>query len=239
LASPSWTSLRELQHASLQLERPGAEDKRDYAKWLRMLIAPGASLGGARPKASVIDGQGSLWIAKFPSAQDISDVGAWEQVLHVLAQRADGDNASIGASYLEFVELLARVGSQPERDMEQLWRRIVFNMCVSNVDDHLRNHGFLLQADGWTLAPAYDMNPVATGDGLKLNVSEADNSQSLDLARSVARLFRLTPARAGQIIEEVSGAVRQWQKVASSMDIQKSEQQRLREAFRLAERLPS
>ena len=280
LASPPWTSLRELMHASLQLERPGAEDNPDYAKWLRMLVAPGASLGGARPKASVLDDQGRLWIAKFPSAQDTRDVGAWEQVLHVLAQRAgvdvpeaearifagrhntfltrrfdrdaagqrrhfasamtllqrsDGDDASSGASYLEFVELMARVGSQPERDMEQLWRRIVFNMCVSNVDDHLRNHGFLLQVDGWTLAPAYDLNPVETGDGLKLNVSEADNSQSLDLARSVARLFRLKPARAGQIIKDVTAAVRQWQEVASSMDIQKSEQQRLRDAFRVAE----
>jgi len=281
LASPPWTSLRELMHASWQLERPDAEDKRDYAKWLRMLIAPGASLGGARPKASVLDEQGRLWIAKFPSAQDTCDVGAWEQVLHVLAQRAevdvpeakarrfagrhhtfltrrfdrdaagqrrhfasamtllqrsDGDDASSGASYLEFVELLARIGARPERDMEQLWRRIVFNMCVSNVDDHLRNHGFLLQANGWTLAPAYDMNPVETGDGLKLNVSESDNSQSLELARSVASLFRLKPTRATQITEDVTGAVRQWPEVASLIGVPKAEQQRVRNAFRLAER---
>src|SRR5207302_5229096 len=79
-----------------------------------------------------------------------------------LLQRSDRDDASAGASYLEFVELLARVGAQADRDMEELWRRIVFFMCVSNVDDHLRNHGFLLQADGWKLAPAYDMNPVET-----------------------------------------------------------------------------
>jgi serine/threonine-protein kinase HipA len=152
-----------------------------------------------------------------------------------LLQRSDGDDASSGASYLEFVGLLSRVSAQPERDMEQLWRRIVFNMCVPNVDDHLRNHGFLLQADGWTLAPAYDMNPVETGDGLNLNVSETDNSQSLELARSVARLFRVKPTRARQIIEEVSGAVRRWQEVAASVGIPKSEQQRVRDAFRLAE----
>lgn len=280
LASPPWTSLRELQHASLQLERPGAEDERDYAKWLRMLIAPGASLGGARPKASVVDEQGALWIAKFPSAQDARDVGAWEQVVHALAQRAgievpetqarvftgrhhtfltrrfdrtatgqrrhfasamtmlqrsDGDDASCGASYLEFVELLARVGSRPGRDMEQLWRRIVFNMCVSNVDDHLRNHGFLLQAGGWTLAPAYDMNPVETGDGLKLNVSESDNSQDLELARRVARHFRVGPARAQEVIDEVSAAVRLWPVAATSTGISKADQQRMAAAFRLVQ----
>jgi serine/threonine-protein kinase HipA len=280
LASPPWTSLRALEHASLQLERPDAESKRDYAKWLQMLIAPGGSLGGARPKASVLDEQGRLWIAKFPSAHDTRDVGAWEHVLHLLAQRAgvevpealarnfvgrhhtfltrrfdrndtgqrrhfasamtllqrsDGDDASTGVSYLEFVELLARAGAQPERDMQQLWRRIVFYMCVSNVDDHLRNHGFLLHANGWALAPAYDMNPAETGDGLKLNVSEADNSQSLDLARSVAQLFRVKVAHARQIVEHVTDAVKQWREVASSVGIPKAEQQRMRNAFRVAE----
>ncbi len=279
-SSPPWTSLRELLQASLQLERPDAERNRDYAKWLRMLIAPGASLGGARPKANVIDDRGRLWIAKFPSAQDTRDVGAWEQVAHVLAlragidvpeaevrafagrhrtfltrrfdrtaagqrrhfasamtllQRADGDDASTGASYLEFIELLARIGARAEHDMEQLWRRIVFNMCVSNVDDHLRNHGFLLQADGWILAPAYDMNPVETGDGLKLNVSESDNSQSLELAQSVAQFFRIKSSRACEIIEEVAAAAGQWRQVASSIGIPKSEQQQMRDAFRLAQ----
>jgi serine/threonine-protein kinase HipA len=280
LASPPWTSLRELEHASLQLERPGAEGRRDYAKWLRMLIAPGGSLGGARPKASVLDERGRLWIAKFPSTHDKRDVGAWEQVLHLLAkragvdvpevmarkfagshhtfltrrfdrsgsgqrqhfasamtllQRSDGDDASTGASYLEFVELLARVGAQPDRDMERLWRRIVFFMCVSNVDDHLRNHGFLLQANGWILAPAYDMNPVETGDGLKLNVSETDNSQSLELAYSVAPFCRVKVRRAKQITREVIDASSCWRMVASSVGIPKSEQESMTSAFRLAE----
>jgi serine/threonine-protein kinase HipA len=88
LASPPWTSLRELEHASLQLERQGIEDDPDYGRWLQMLIAPGGSLGGARPKASVRDEQARLWIAKFPSRNDEEDVGAWERVVHDLAQNA-------------------------------------------------------------------------------------------------------------------------------------------------------
>lgn len=88
LASPPWTSLRELEHASLALERDGAEADPAYGRWLRMLIAPGRSLGGARPKASVLDQRGRLWIAKFPSERDDHDVGAWERVVHVLARRA-------------------------------------------------------------------------------------------------------------------------------------------------------
>jgi serine/threonine-protein kinase HipA len=279
LASPPWTSLRELEHASFQLERPDAESRRDYAKWLRMLIAPGGSLGGARPKASVLDERGQLWIAKFPSNHDKRDVGAWEQILHRLAQRAgidvpqatarkfagrhhtfltrrfdrneigqrrhfasamtmlqrtDGDDAAAGASYLEFVELLARIGAQPDRDMEQLWRRIVFYICVSNVDDHLRNHGFLLQANGWVLAPAYDMNPVEFGDGLKLNVSESDNSQSVELALSVASFFRLNVQRAKQLSRSIVDVVSRWREIATAMGVAKADQESMQNAFRCA-----
>ena len=155
-----------------------------------------------------------------------------------LLQRSDGDDAATGASYLEFVELLTRAGAQPARDLEQLWRRIVFFMCVSNVDDHLRNHGFLLQANGWTLAPAYDMNPVETGDGLKLNVSESDNSQSLELSYSVALLFRLKALRAKQISRSVIEAVSGWRELATSVGIPNSQQEGMRNAFRAAEGAP-
>lgn len=114
-------------------------------------------------------------------------------------------------------------------------RRIAFSMCVSNVDDHLRNHGFLLCPGGWVLAPAYDMNPVATGNGLSLNVSEADNSQDLGLAREVAIHFRLKPKRANEIITEVTTAVSMWQSEAKRAGIPRDEQLRMASAFRLAE----
>ena len=276
LASPPWTSLRELEQASLALERPDAERDPAYGKWLRMLIAPGRSLGGARPKASVLDERQRLWIAKFPSGRDSDDIGGWEGVLHALARRAgiataesttrrfgsqhhtflarrfdrtdetsrihfasamtllehtDGDVAS----YLDLVQLIARQGAHPARDLEQLWRRIVFFMCVSNVDDHLRNHGFLLEPSGWSLAPAYDLNPVATAGGLTLNVSETDNAQDLALARDVAGLFRLVPKRANAVLAEVISVVRGWRAEAKKQGLSRSAQDRMAAAFQVAE----
>ncbi len=276
LASPPWTSLRELEQASLHLERDGAERDPTYGTWLRMLVAPGRSLGGARPKASVVDPRGHLWIAKFPSAHDDDDIGAWESVVHELATRAgittpearrqhfgsrhhtflsrrfdrgpgprrrhlasamtllgreDGDD---GASYLELAQVLIQQGAHPARDLEQLWRRIVFFICVSNVDDHLRNHAFLLGPDGWSLAPAYDMNPVATGRGLALNISETDNAQDLDLVRAVARPFRIKAARAAEVIAEVVAAVRRWRLEAKKAGLSRAAQDRMARAFRVA-----
>lgn len=276
LASPPWTSLRELEQASLRLEQQGIEEDPNYAKWLRMLIAAGRSLGGARPKASVLDPQKRLWIAKFPSERDLEDMGAWEAVVHALAIRAGltaadaqierfgsrhhtflsrrFDRAENGArihfasamtmlervdgevaSYLDLAEAIQQRGAHPERDLEQLWRRIVFFMCVSNVDDHLRNHGFLLEGGAWSLAPAYDMNPVAHADGLTLNVSETDNALDFSLALDVARFFRIKAQRAKDIIDEVAGAVRTWRDEASRVGLRRLECDGMANAFRLAE----
>lgn len=281
LASPPWTSLRELEAASRALERDDAEDDPDYANWLRMLIAPGGSLGGARPKASVRDERGLHWIAKFPSRNDREDVGAWEGVVHELAgragivtanaltrsfgsnhrtfltqrfdrtenderlhfasamtllQRADGDDASKGASYLELAEVIMRGGAAPERDLEQLWRRIVFFICVANTDDHLRNHGFMLAPSGWTLSPAYDMNPSPHGVGLTLNISESDNSLELGLAAQVAPYFRVARRRAAVIVEEVIAAVSAWRTVATEHGLGNAAQQRMESAFEVRAR---
>jgi serine/threonine-protein kinase HipA len=280
IAAPPFVQLRELEAASLALERD--EDNVDPAgnDWLRLLIAPGGSLGGARPKASVIDPNGQLWIAKFPSTRDEHDVGAWELVLQTLARgcglrvpeglarrfanpyhtflvkrfdrtdsgrrlhfasamtlsgRRDGDDASTGASYLELARVLIDHGAHTDADLSELWARIVFNMLVSNTDDHLRNHGFILTpGKGWSLSAAYDMNPVPDSVGLTLNVSEADNALDLQLARSVAPYFRVSRTRANQLIESSQGVVRQWPKVAKSLRIAAREQRRLASAFRLA-----
>jgi serine/threonine-protein kinase HipA len=279
-ASPPWTSLRELEHASLEIERQGAEKDPNYRQWLRMLIAPGGSLGGARPKAGVVDTQGHLWIAKFPSRGDTRDQGAWELLVHRLASqagivvpeanahtfntarhtfltrrfdrtmtrgrihfasamtlldRSDGDDASTGTSYLELAELLMKQGAHPDRDMEQLWRRIVFFICVSNADDHLRNHGFLLEQDGWVLAPAYDMNPDPYADGLKLNISDVENAQDLNLALEVAEYFRVNSKRARTIVEEVVAVVKEWRPCVESLRISSDEIERMEPAFRIAD----
>ena len=245
-----------------------------------MLIAPGGSLGGARPKAGVIDTQGHPWIAKFPSRGDTLDLGVWELLTHRLAaqagievsqgearafntsrhtfltkrfdrtmtgrrihfasamtllDRSDGDDASTGASYLELAEFLIKHGTRPDRDLEQLWRRIVFFLCVSNTDDHLRNHGFLLGRAGWVLSPAYDMNPDPHSDGLKLNISDVDNTLDLNLALEVGEYFRVGSHRARAIVEEVVAAVKTWRHLAATLKISSLEIQRMEAAFRLAD----
>jgi serine/threonine-protein kinase HipA len=278
-AAPPFVQLRELEAASLALERDEDNTSAAGDDWLRMLIAPGGSLGGARPKASVADPQGQLWIAKFPSVRDEHDVGAWELVVQTLARgcglavpeslarkfasphhtflvrrfdrtpqgrlhfasamtlagRLDGDDASAGASYLEIARVLIEHGAQTDTDLRELWSRIVFNMLVSNTDDHLRNHGFLLvPGKGWRLSEAYDMNPVPGSHGLKLNVSEADNALDLDLARSVAPFFRVSRKLADEVIARSRAVVKQWPKIAGSLNIPPREQERLAAAFRLA-----
>ncbi|MEX1114016.1 MAG: HipA domain-containing protein, partial [Akkermansiaceae bacterium] len=113
-----------------------------------------------------------------------------------LLGHADGDDHFAGASYLEIVGFLSRQGARPAGDLEELWRRIVFSIAVSNTDDHLRNHGFLFTENGWILSPAYDLNSDPGGTGLSLNISETDNALSFDLALEVAPFFRLKPAAA-------------------------------------------
>lgn len=274
MATPPWTSLGELEDASLKFEEGNIDDP-DYVKWINMLIAPGSSLGGARPKASVIDKQHHLWIAKFPSRNDDKDVAAWEMVVKELAMTAginiaegrlqkfnnnyhtyltkrfdrttdgarihfasamtllgyvDGENSN-DASYLELVEFIVRHGSNVAADLEELWRRIVFSICVKNTDDHLRNHGFLLNNSGWSLSPAYDINPNEFGKGLHLNISADDNSLDLDLALEVAGIFRLTAQRASQIIKEITNTICSWKKLATQYKISKAEQERMSTAF--------
>ena len=277
MASPPWASLRELEQISLRLEEDDVIEDPEYLKWLSMLIAPGASLGGARPKASIVDNDGGLWIAKFPSRNDQGDIGGWEIVTYELAIAAginmaeskaqkfssdyytfltkrfdrtenggrihfvsamtmlgyiDGQDHADGASYLELVEFIQRNGANVDQDLEQLWRRIVFSICVTNTDDHLRNHGFILTDEGWSLSPAYDINPVETGTGLKLNISDEDNSLDLDLALEVSEFFRLSEERATEIMEEVMVAVRSWNEVAIKYGISRGERELKSIAFK-------
>ncbi|HKT28988.1 HipA domain-containing protein [Dyella sp.] len=280
VAAPSFVQLRALEAASLALERDEHNTASEADQWLRMLIAPGGSLGGARPKASVIDPSGHLWIAKFPSVRDEHDVGAWEMVVYTLAKACglnvpealvrrfgsahhtflvkrfdrnsqgqrqhfasamnltghqDGDDASTGASYLDIAQVLMTDGANTAADLRELWSRIVFNLLVSNTDDHLRNHGFLLEPGrGWVLSPAFDINPVPQGHGLKLNISENDNAMDLELARSVAPYFRVSIADANDIIEGQKQVVSQWQIIADSLGITAQEQRRLASAFSMS-----
>jgi serine/threonine-protein kinase HipA len=274
LAAPPITSLSELQAASLRLEEDEDITDAEQIKWLNMLLAPGSSLGGARPKASVTD-NGELWIAKFPSSKDNKDMGAWEMVVHSLAKRCilnvpearvekflspyhtflvrrfdrnkserihfasamtmlgytDNRDEHAGASYLELVEFLSKYGARVNEDLKELWKRIVFSISVSNTDDHLRNHGFILTEKGWILSPAYDINPNEMGTGLSLNISEKDNSLEYDLALEVSEYFRLEKVKAESIIKEIRNNVSDWKTVANRYGISKTEQSMMERAF--------
>lgn len=276
MAAPPWTFLRELQQISLELEREDVVDDPAYLKWLNILIAPGSSLGGSRPKASVVDHKNALWIAKFPSRNDEYDVGGWEMVVNELAVKAgitaaggqaqkfankhhtfltkrfdrtannsrihfasamtllgynDGTDFHDGVSYLELVDFILQHGAQPDKDLEELWRRIVFYICVKNTDDHLRNHGFILTSSGWRLSPAYDINPTPYGSGLRLNISQSDNSLDLGLAMEVFDFFNLKEENAIKIVRQVVDAVNNWKTVAEKFKLSRNEQALMANAF--------
>ncbi len=145
--------------------------------------------------------------------------------------KTDGASAESGVSYLDIAEFIVRHGAQPDVDLEELWRRIIFNITVSNSDDHLRNHGFLLTPKGWTISPAYDINPAPNSSGLTLNISETDNSMDLDLARDVAQKFRVSKTDAEKIITQILRAVNLWSKAADKYKIPRSEKERMENAF--------
>jgi serine/threonine-protein kinase HipA len=279
LATPPWTSLRELEHASLQLEKDDATQNPAYIKWLDMLVNPGSSLGGARPKASVLDENGHLWIAKFPSGRDEKNTGAWEMVLHELAKDCgiqvpdarlkkfsgihhtflskrfdrtdqykrihfasamtlldfqDGSDHLDGVGYLDMAGFIIKYSHAAKKDLEQLWRRMVFNMLVSNTDDHLRNHGFILTPLGWRLSPAYDMNPNEMGNGLTLNISENSNEQDISLALETAGYYQLKKSTAEKILQEIKQEISQWRTIAKKWNISNTEIELTKRAFRLA-----
>lgn len=271
--TPPWASIRELQSAAKNYEED--IDNQSIKDWLNILIAPGSSLGGARPKANIIDENGELWIAKFPSKNDEIDKAAWEFLAYQLAimsgikmsecriekvmgkhhtfftKRFDRErNNRIHfssamtmtnfteeklrfetASYLHIVDFIQNFGINVNENLEQLWRRIVFNILISNTDDHLRNHGFLLENKGWTLSPAYDLNPSIDRNGLSLNIDLENNGLDLEIVKSVGEYFRLTPNKMEKIISEIRNSVSQWQDIANKIGIPRSEQEMMKSAF--------
>ena len=229
----------------------------DDEELLALLLAPGSSLGGARPKASVLDRDGSLAIAKFPKPDDTWDTVRWEAVALALAERAgievperrlvpvndraaliirrfdrEGDGRipflsamsmlSAGErdrrSYLEIADALRQHGAAPGTDLPSLWRRVVFNVLVSNTDDHLRNHGFLYTGNaGWRLSPAYDLNPTPVEAGprfLSTAIDLEDTTASIELALEVAPYFGLTADEAGAVARDVALTTRNWRHAA-------------------------
>ncbi len=272
-AVPPWATLRALEEASRNFEndQTGLSEE-----WLNQLIGPGSSLGGARPKATVADPRGQLWIAKFPSRNDENDTGAWEMVAHdlgalcglnvpeaklekfsslgstflvkrfdrmgakrvhfasamTLLGKTDGASAADGSSYLDIAAFIRSYGAQPRKDLLELWKRIVFNMAISNTDDHLRNHAFVLTRKGWELSPLYDVNPVPYGDELSLNVNEGNNSIDINLAIQTAWWFGITASDAKDYAEEIRKVVREnWNGLASGYGLTRRQVEEMKPAF--------
>ena len=151
-----------------------------------------------------------------------------------LLGKTDGASAADGSSYLDLAAFIRANGASPRQDLAELWKRIVFSMAVSNTDDHLRNHGFLLTPTGWRLAPLYDVNPVPSGDRLSLNVSEYDNTIDLELALEVADYFGLAPQEAEQAAEEVCKTVSgHWEQLAGQYGLSRGAIEYMRPAFSL------
>jgi len=276
--TPPWTSLRELQYsAAIVQEGEGPEIEKHLAR----LIAPGSSLGGARPKANILDDNNHLWIAKFPAKNDDYDKAKWEYLAHVLAQKAninmseckiekvskdyftfltkrfdreDGKRIHFASamtmtendedtvrdtriSYLEIADFIQHSSTATataiKADLHELWRRIVFHVAISNTDDHLRNHGFIIKDNVWRLSPAYDINPSLDKTGLALNIDMDDNSLNFNLAKSVGvDFFQLTSSEMDEILEEVKTAVSTWKEEATKIGISSSEQRRMESAFK-------
>ncbi len=277
LAASPITSLPELEAVSLALQKEGAEELPAYRQWIATLLAPGTSLGGSRPKANFRDRDDSIWIAKFPSADDRHDVGAWEHVLHELAvaggievptyrltqfnhryrtfcskrfdrtlrgrrffvsamtllERRDGE----GGSYLEIADFIQNHGARGavEADLEQLLRRVLFNVLVGNTDDHLRNHGFLRQATGWRLAPAFDLNPNPSKRHHALRFDEASDEPDLDAILRTAEFYRVSGRDAQRILDELRAVTRTWRKRAKAARLPANEIASIEPAFALSE----
>lgn len=272
-ATPPWSTIRALQNAAAVFEAD--DDNKDIKKWLAILMAPGSSLGGARPKANILDENNELWIAKFPSKNDAIDKAAWEYLAYELASAAGIKMAPCKiekvagrqhtfftkrfdrnkkerihfasamtmtgntedtirdnpASYLAIAEFIQTYGANIEENLAQLWRRIVFNIAISNTDDHLRNHGFILNNQGWILSPAYDLNPSIDKEGLALNIDMDDNALNVNLAKSVGEYFRLNQKQMEKIVHEVKSSVSKWRPTADKIGIARAEQEMMAKAF--------
>ncbi len=265
LSAPPITELRQLEAIAAQVERGDADESEQMVRWIKQLVTPGASLGGARPKASFRDPAGQLWLAKFPSNDARHDVGQWEFLTYQLSLAAGIDmpearlmplssrghtyavkrfdrtptsrrafssamtqldvTQSGERSYLDLVQAIETTGTSKQiaRDLEQLFRRALFNILIGNRDDHLRNHGFLRVGDGWQLSPAFDVNPNPDKDHHVLAIDDADPSPDSGVLLATADYYRLTKKAVGPIVDQVRTAVNGWEQRARDLRTQSGE----------------
>lgn len=277
LKIPPLTELRQLVLASQEVEKSEENDVLPEKKWIAQLTQPGTSLGGARPKAGVLDDSGNLCIAKFPSRKDDYDTGLWEHFSHLLARKAgiyaaqtkvlgglgkyhtllskrfdrtdegkrihfassmsliglrDGDNAQGGYGYLNIVDFILQSCCDVEKNLQELYRRVAFNICIGNSDDHFRNHGFLLTPRGWTLSPAYDMNPTLN-EYQSLLINESSNKADIRTLLESCESYMIKKEVAENIIRQVQAAVAGWENLAVLLQIPAREVTMFKDRFKL------
>ena len=275
LRIPPLTDIQVLVAASMEVEKSEERNLLPDKKWLLQLVHPGTSLGGARPKAGVLNEEGELCVAKFPSRNDEYDIGLWEHLSHLLAKEAgveaaetraitagekyhtllskrfdrttdghrrhfasamtllgltDGCNAQTGNGYLDIVDFILQHCCNVEANLRQLYRRVAFSIAIGNSDDHFRNHGFLLTPKGWTLAPAYDLNPTFN-DHQSLLINATTNRSDLQLLLASSEEYMIGKEEATRIIEEVKDGVSQWRSMATRLGIAKREMDLFAQVF--------
>ena len=276
LIVPPLTSIKELTIAAQEYEKSDEANELPEEKWIRQLAHPGTSLGGARPKANVVDENNHLWIAKFPSRKDVYDMALWEHLCHLLAKEAginvaetnlipagndgyhallskrfdrtddgkriqfasamtmtgltDGDNHETGHGYLDIVDFIIKGCCDVDENLSELYRRVAFNICVGNSDDHFRNHGFLLTKKGWTLSPAYDLNPTDSMTQ-SLLIDNDSNESSLKRLQAACDDYYISSEAAERILSEVATAIGRWETIAKNLHISDEEMNRF--AWRL------
>lgn len=275
LRIPPLTDIQALVAASMEVEKSEERNLLPDKKWLLQLVHPGTSLGGARPKAGVLNEEGELCVAKFPSRNDEYDIGLWEHLSHLLAKEAgveaaetqaiatgekyhtllskrfdrttdgrrkhfasamtllgltDGCNAQTGNGYLDIVDFILQHCCDVEANLQQLYRRVAFNIAIHNSDDHFRNHGFLLTPKGWTLSPAYDLNPTFN-DHQSLLINATTNRSDLQLLLASSEEYMIGKEEATHIIEEVKDGVSQWRSMAIRIGIAKREMDLFAQVF--------
>lgn len=275
LRIPPLTDIQVLVAASMEVEKSEERNLLPDKKWLLQLVHPGTSLGGARPKAGVLNEEGELCVAKFPSRNDEYDIGLWEHLSHLLAKEAgveaaetraisagekyhtllskrfdrttdghrrhfasamtllgltDGCNAQTGNGYLDIVDFILQHCCNVEANLRQLYRRVAFSIAIGNSDDHFRNHGFLLTPKGWTLSPAYDLNPTFN-DHQSLLINATTNRSDLQLLLASSEEYMIGKEEATHIIEEVKDGVSQWRSMATRLGIAKREMDLFAQVF--------
>ena len=260
---PPIESLCALCDACHEIELSEERNELPEQRWLDQLIDPGTSLGGARPKANVVDNDGKLYVAKFPSKKDLENTELIEHFSHKLAAKAginvaktrtikiskdcdlllserfdrtaegrrihfasamsllgfdDGTGSSTGNGYLDIVDFVLRGCTDVRQNLRELYRRVAFNIMFGNTDDHFRNHGFLLTPKGWTLSPAYDINPWTKSHQCLLIDAYTEESD-INVLLSASENYMLERQEASEIIEEVHAAIKDWRKVATELQM--------------------